>query len=335
MNMNVLVTGGAGYIGSHTVVELIDAGFNPVVLDNFSNSTPSMLARIERITHKKIPFYELDVRNTKELIELIKNEKINYVIHFAAFKAVGESVSDPIKYYDNNLAGLVSVLDAMEQTKVSNIVFSSSCTVYGDPDKVPVTEEEELRDTTNPYGETKQISERILSDVSKALDVKVVSLRYFNPIGAHPSSLIGELPIGKPNCLVPYLAQATDGKIPPLTVYGDDYDTPDGTCIRDYIHVVDLAKAHVSAINFLAKNHEENPSIFNIGTGNGTSVLEVIKGFEKVNNVKVPYKIGPRRPGDVPIIFASTDKAKEQLGWTAKLSINDALKDTWNWQKTL
>lgn len=332
--MNILVTGGAGYIGSHTIVELIEAGHTPISIDNLSNSRIEVYDNLKTLTGQDIDHYEDDVRDTDKLIEIIKKHNCDAVIHFAAFKAVGESVQKPLKYYDNNLQSTASLLNAMDQTGMKNLVFSSSCTVYGDPDEVPLTEDSPLQPAANPYGATKQISETMITDVANATDIKSILLRYFNPIGAHPSSIIGELPLGAPNCLVPYLTQSVAGERDPLTVFGDDYDTEDGTAIRDYIHVVDLAKAHVASLDYLEKT-EDDISVFNIGTGTGTSVLGVINTFEDVNDMKVDYKIGPRREGDAREVYASVDKASKDLGWTSELSIEDALKDAWNWQKTL
>ncbi len=332
--MNVLVTGGAGFIGSITTTELVSAGHKPVIVDNFSNSQKFVLDNIEKITGKKLDFYEIDVRDTDKLHEILKTNNIDAVIHFAAYKAVGESVDNPLKYYQNNLDGLLSVLDAMKNAGVSNIVFSSSATVYGDPDTVPITENATLKPPTNPYGATKQMAEQILRDASNAHGLNAVLLRYFNPIGAHPSGLLGELPIGTPNNLVPYVTQTAAGIRNKLTVFGDDYDTPDGSGVRDYIHVVDLAKAHIAALDFL-DSENAGVDVFNIGTGTGSSVLEVIQTFKKVNDVTVPYEIGPRRSGDIGTCYASAEKAQKELGWKAELSLEDALKDAWTWQQNL
>lgn len=332
--MNVLVTGGAGYIGSITCVELSAAGHTPVIVDSFVNSQPFILKNIEKLIGKKPAFAQIDVRNTAALTDFMKTQKIDAVIHFAALKAVGKSVKQPLLYYDNNLGGLLSVLQAMENAGIAQIVFSSSATVYGDPDTVPIRETDTLKETTNPYGATKQFAERILQDTASQGTFNTVLLRYFNPIGAHPSGLLGELPLGVPNNLVPFVAQAAAGLRDKLTVFGDDYVTPDGSGVRDYIHVVDLAKAHVSALSHL-QSSSDNVTTLNIGTGKGTSVLEIINTFEKVNKVTVPYKIGPRREGDIATCYANVDKAAEVLGWQAELSLEEALKDTWNWQKSL
>jgi UDP-glucose 4-epimerase len=332
--MNVLVTGGAGYIGSITCVELSAAGHTPFIVDSFVNSQPFILKNIEKLTGKKPTFAQIDVRNTAALSDFIKVNNIDAVIHFAALKAVGESVKNPLLYYENNLGGLLSVLQAMENTDVTQLVFSSSATVYGDPDSVPIHETDALKQTTNPYGATKQFAERILEDTASQGALKTALLRYFNPIGAHPSGLLGELPLGVPNNLVPFVSQAAAGIRDELPVFGDDYDTPDGSGVRDYIHVVDLAKAHVSALSYL-QSTENAVTTLNIGTGHGTSVLDIIKTFEKVNNVTVPYTIGKRREGDIATCYANVDKAEDVLGWKAELSLEQALKDTWNWQQSL
>ncbi len=333
---NILVTGGAGFIGSHTVVELVSAGYTPIIVDNFNNSDRKVLDRLEKITSQKPICYDQDYQNKAELLKIFKKHQIDGVIHFAAYKAVGESVEQPLKYYQNNIAGLITLMDAMEEFGMKNLVFSSSCTVYGDPDKVPVTEDSPVKPANSPYGATKQMGETIIRDITKvSKNLRSLALRYFNPIGAHPSSLIGELPIGVPNCLVPYITQTAAGIREKLTVNGDDYDTTDGTCIRDYIHVVDLAKAHVKALEYLAKQKPSFYDYVNFGTGTGSSVLEVINTFEKVSGQKLPYEIGPRRPGDAVTVYASTDKATKILGWKAELTLADALKDAWNWQQTL
>ncbi len=332
---NILVTGGAGYIGSHTAVELLAAGYNPVILDDLSNSRQSSLDGIEKITGRQPTFYQQDYRDNEALKKVIKNESIDGIIHFAAFKAVGESVEQPLKYYQNNVAGLIDLLQTCQDLGVQNFVFSSSCTVYGDTDQQPLTENSPMQPAASPYGATKQMDEVILRDFTAAADFKSVLLRYFNPIGAHPSGLLGELPLGRPNCLVPFLTQSVAGLIPPLTVFGDDYPTPDGTCIRDYIHVVDLAKAHVAAIEFCAKMAARTSDVFNIGAGKGTSVLELIKTFEQATGEKVKYSIGPRRSGDITTAYADTSKAAKTLGWQARKSLADALADAWRWQRAL
>lgn len=334
----ILVTGGAGFIGSHTVVELIQSGYEPVIVDNFENSFPVSIEGIEKITNQKLIFYKYDIKNEKALSAVFESEKnIEAVIHFAANKAVGESSKDPLKYYNNNLMGLVTLLQEMKNAKVNKLVFSSSCTVYGVPKKLPVNEESETKRPASPYGNTKRVCEEIIEDyISANPDFKAISLRYFNPIGAHPSAEIGELPIGVPNNLVPFITQAAAGLRDELTVFGNDYNTPDGTCIRDYIHVVDLAQAHVQSLNYFSKMHgNERNEKFNLGTGKGNTVLEVIQTFEKVSGLKLKYKIGPRREGDVPAIFGDVSKANNLLGWKSKLSLEDALRDAWNWQKHL
>lgn len=332
----ILVTGGAGFIGSHTVVELVNAGYRPVIVDNFANSDKKVMDGLKKITGQEITLYEGNYQDKELLHKIFGKENVDGVIHFAAYKAVGESVEEPLKYYQNNIAGLLTLLEAMEDARISNLVFSSSCTVYGDPDTVPVTEESPIKPAISPYGATKQMGETIIRDVTHASKkLRSLALRYFNPIGAHPSSLIGELPIGVPNCLVPYITQTAAGIREKLRVNGDDYDTPDGTCIRDYIHVVDLAKAHVKALEYLQTQQPSSFDFINFGTGTGSSVLEVIQTFEKISGQKLPYEIGPRRAGDVVTVYASTDKANKILHWKAELTLADALRDAWNWQQTL
>jgi len=333
---NVLVTGGAGYIGSHTVVELIKAGYKPVIIDNFNNSEKSVIERLKKLTGRDITYYEQDYQDEEKLNKVLQVEKIEGVIHFAAHKAVGESVENPLKYFNNNVSGLVKLLEILEKNKIPNLVFSSSCTVYGETDKLPLTEQSPVQPAASPYGATKQMDETIIRDTTAASkNLKSLSLRYFNPIGAHPSALIGELPKGTPSILVPFITQTVAGWRGELTVFGNDYPTPDGTCIRDYIHVVDLAKAHVKALEFLDKQNAAFYNVFNIGTGKGSSVLEVINTFEKVTGQKVPYKIGARRPGDITASYAAVDKAQKELGWKAEKNLADALKDAWRWQQTL
>lgn len=333
---NILVTGGAGYIGSHTVVELVNARYRPVIIDNFSNSEKSVLAGIKKITGEDVVCYEQDFQDQNKLAYIIEKEHIDGIIHFAAFKAVGESVEKPLKYFNNNVVGLVKLLETMEEAKVSNLVFSSSCTVYGEADKLPLTEDAPVKPAASPYGDTKQMGEIIIHDTTAASrHMRSISLRYFNPIGAHPSALIGELPIGRATILVPFITQTVAGWHKELVVFGDDYPTPDGTNIRDYIHVVDLAKAHVKALEHLANQRINYYDAFNIGTGKGNSVLEVVRTFEKVTGQKVPFKIGPRRTGDIVSSFADAGKARRDLGWQAELTMADALKDAWRWQKTL
>ena len=332
--MNILVTGGAGYIGSHTIVELIEAGHTPIIVDNFSNSSKDAVERLEGLVKQKLVFYKLDVRDTKQIRKLLNEHKVEAVIHFAAFMSVPESVDQPLEYYQNNVSGLLSLLDAMQQAKVTNILFSSSCTVYGNPDELPIREGSPIKPAVSPYGQTKQMCEQILTDTAAASDLSACILRYFNPIGAHPSGKIGESLDTKPNCLLPYVTAAASGLKGPLTIHGDDYDTPDGSPVRDYLHVVDLARAHVRAIEYV-KYQTSNVSIFNIGRGVGSSVFEIVKTFEKINKIEVPYTVGPRRKGDAVEIYASAEKAEKVLGWKAELSLEDALRDAWRWQKQL
>ena len=328
MKRKILVTGGLGYIGSHTIIALIQNDFQPIVVDNLSNSHKSVLFRMQEIIGADIPFYELDISNQEGLNDIIDRHQIEGIIHFAAFKAVGESVENPLMYYQNNIGGLVSLLQSMEQKNLKNIVFSSSCTVYGEPDKLPVTELSDIKPPTSPYGATKQMGEQILHDAK----VNCIALRYFNPIGAHESAMIGEMPSGIPNNLVPYVTQTAIGKREKLTVNGVDYDTPDGTNIRDYIDVMDLAEAHVAALKYQIANPQPFQT-FNLGTGKGSSVLEIIKTFEKVNNIKLNYTVGPRRPGDVVKIFGDVTKANKILGWKSKRTLADSLKTSWDWEQ--
>ena len=330
--MSILVTGGVGFIGSHTVVELQNAGYDVVVLDNLCNANPKVLDRIEAITGKKVPFYQADIRDREALNEIFDKESIDSVIHFAGLKAVGESVQKPLEYYDNNISGTLVLVDVMRQHGCKNIIFSSSATVYGDPAFVPITEECPKGVCTNPYGWTKSMLEQILSDIQKAdNEWNVVLLRYFNPIGAHKSGTIGENPNGIPNNLMPYITQVAVGKREELGGFGDDYDTPDGTGVRDYIHVVDLALGHVKAL----KKIEEKAGlkIYNLGTGCGYSVLDVVHNFEKASKVKIPYSIKPRRAGDIATCYADASKAKEELGWEAQYGILEMCEDSWRWQK--
>ena len=338
MAKKIIVTGGAGYIGSHTVVALVESGFEPVIIDDFSNAEHKVHQRLETITRQSLALYEGDCNDKNFMSEVIEKEgNINGVIHFAAYKAVGESVQKPLAYYKNNIGSLLVLLELMQRYNINNFVFSSSCTVYGQPDQLPVTEDTPKKPAESPYGNTKQICEEIIDDFVKSTDsFKAILLRYFNPIGAHPSSLIGELPLGIPSNLVPFVTQTAAGLREKLLVFGDDYNTHDGTCIRDYIHVVDLANAHVKAISFIQKSAKAKLNeIFNLGTGKGNSVLEVIKTFESVTGEKLNYEIGPRRSGDVEQVYASVDKSNEVLGWKAELDLAQALKDAWNWQKTL
>lgn len=329
--MAILVTGGAGYIGSHTVIELQNAGYDVVVLDNLSNSNPVSLERVEKITGKKVPFYKADILDRDALNEIFEKESIDSCIHFAGLKAVGESVAKPWEYYENNIAGTLTLVDVMRKHNVKNMIFSSSATVYGDPAFVPITEECPKGQCTNPYGWTKSMLEQILSDIQKAdPEWNIVLLRYFNPIGAHKSGTIGENPNGIPNNLMPYVTQVAVGKLKELGVFGNDYDTPDGTGVRDYIHVVDLARGHVMALKKLQGNAGLN--IYNLGTGNGYSVLDLVNNFQEATGVKVPYSIKPRRPGDIATCYASADKAYEELGWKAEFDIKEMCEDAWRWQ---
>jgi UDP-glucose 4-epimerase len=331
--MNILVTGGAGFIGSHTVVSLVEAGFNPVIVDDFSNSEPSVLAGLKNILGREVPCHVLDCNNYAAMRQIMRDEQIEGVIHFAAFKAVGESMQEPLAYYSNNLGSLITLLDVMLAEGVSNLIFSSSCTIYGEPDVSPVTEQTPSKPANSVYGNTKQIGEEILKDVTAAKPIKCISLRYFNPIGAHPSAQIGELPRGVPSNLVPYVTQTAAGKRGALTIFGGDYPTSDGTCVRDYIHVVDLAEAHVAALQYAIKNTSSNLyDTFNLGTGKGNTVLELVKTFEQISGKALPYSIGPRRAGDVVSVFADVTKAHQQLGWSTKRTMKEALEDAWKWQ---
>lgn len=335
--MNILVTGGAGFIGSHTVVALSEAGFTPVIVDDFSNSNHSALRGIEKILGQKPRCYPDNCHDAEVLRRVFREQEIGGVIHFAAFKAVGESMREPLKYYDNNLGSLITLLQTMLECGVSNIIFSSSATVYGEPSVLPVTEDTPVPPAMSVYGNTKQIGEKILLDTAAAgKPLKAISLRYFNPIGAHTSANIGELPIGVPNNLVPFITQTAAGLRPTLTVFGNDYPTPDGTCLRDYIHVMDLAEAHVAALQFLINNEKSMVyDVFNVGTGQGASVLELIKTFEEISGQQLNHRIGERRAGDVAAVYADVTKIRQQLGWSAKRSIREALEDAWRWQQTL
>ena len=336
MKKKILVTGGAGYIGSHTVVELIQSGYEPIIIDNFSKSDSTLLEGLEQITNQKPNFHQGNCVDKDFLRNIFKLQgPISCVMHFAAYKSVGESVAKPLDYYGNNIQSLVSLLEVMQEFGVKDIIFSSSCTVYGQPDFIPVKEEAPFKHAESPYGATKQMCERILEDAFQT-GLRVISLRYFNPIGAHPSALMGELPIGAPNNLVPYVTQTAIGKREKLTVFGNDYNTPDGSCLRDFIHVVDLAIAHVKAMEFLVKQHTENCyEVFNLGTGVGVSVLELIGKFEKVTGVKLNYVIGSRRPGDVEKTYADPTKVNSILGWRTKYSMEEALLHSWQWEKKL
>ena len=329
--MRILVTGGAGYIGSHTCVELLNEGYDVVVVDNLYNSSEKALARVEQITGKKVTFYEADLLDRAAIDAIFDKEQVDAVIHFAGYKAVGESVQKPIEYYHNNMTGTLMLCDSMRNHGVKNLIFSSSATVYGDPLEIPITENCPKQNPTNPYGQTKSMLEQVLMDIQKSdPEWNVILLRYFNPIGAHKSGMIGEDPKGIPNNLLPYVAQVAIGKLPCVGVFGDDYDTPDGTGVRDYIHVVDLAKGHVKA---LAKFDEEKTvRIYNLGTGNGYSVLQVVKAFSKACGRELPYQIKERRAGDIATCYCNPTKAKEELGWEAEYGIEEMCADSWRWQ---
>lgn len=334
----VLVTGGTGYIGSHTVVELINEGYIPVIVDNLSNSEEAVLEGIEKITSIKPEFYNFDLSDAGKCDSFFeKNSDIAAIIHFAAYKAVGESVADSLSYYSNNLNSLLNILKNMVKWKIKNIVFSSSCTVYGQPDTLPVSENAPIKKANSPYGNTKQICEEILQDaITSYKNINTIALRYFNPIGAHESALIGELPIGVPNNLVPFITQTAIGKREKLSVFGDDYNTKDGSCVRDYINVVDLAKAHVISINRAIKGMmKKDFEVFNLGTGDGVSVLEIIESFERVTEQKLAYEIVGRRAGDVEQVWADTAFANEELGWKAEVCLDDTLLSAWNWEKRI
>jgi UDP-glucose 4-epimerase len=338
MGRQLLVTGGTGYIGSHTVVELQSAGYEVIIIDDLSNSTAEVVDQIEKISGVRPAFEEFNLQDLNKLEAFFrKYPGIEAIVHFAAFKAVGESVEKPLLYYRNNLVSLLNLLDCMSKFKVSNLVFSSSCTVYGQPDQLPVTETTPRKPAESPYGNTKAVSEDIIRDFVKVTPgMNAIALRYFNPIGAHPSALIGELPRGVPNNLVPFITQTAAGVRKQLSVFGNDYNTPDGSCIRDYINVVDLAKAHVLAINRLIRNtNDASYEYFNVGTGQGASVLEVIKTFESATGVKLNYKIVKRRPGDIEKIYADTTKANKVLGWKAEVSLHETLLSAWNWEKNI
>ena len=329
----VLVTGGAGYIGSHTVLDLISEGFNVIIADDFSNSSKKVIDILENLSGKKISYYEIDIRDRENLRGIFKENQIDAVINFAGFKAVGESVEKPLMYYDNNLIGMIVLLEVMEEFSVKRLVFSSSATVYGVPKSMPLVEDNQMG-ATNPYGRTKLIIEKILSDVAAADNSwDIIALRYFNPLGAHKSGDIGEDPNGIPNNLAPYITQVAVGKLEKLSVFGDDYDTPDGTCIRDYIHINDLAAGHTASIKYLISGNRKGFDVINLGSGKGYSVLEIVENFEKAVGNKIPYVIAGRRAGDIPVSYAKIDKAKELLGWEPKYSIEEMCKDSWNWQK--
>jgi UDP-glucose 4-epimerase len=330
----ILVTGGCGYIGSHTVVDLIENGYDVISIDDNSRSTTYLLDGIEKITHKKLKNYKVDLKNFDETLAVFQeNEDISGVIHFAAYKSVGESVQKPLDYFENNLVSLINLLKCVKEFNISNFVFSSSCTVYGNPDKIPVTEESPIKKAESTYGATKQMGEDIIRECARAYNITSILLRYFNPVGAHPSSQIGELPLGKPENLVPVITQAAIGKLPQVIVYGDDYPTRDGSCVRDYVHVCDIAHAHTLALQYLMeKKNKTNCDVFNLGTGNGVTVLEIIKAFEEASGKKLNYKVGPRRPGDVVAIYANNHKAVHDLNWQIKYDLRDMMKTAWDWE---
>ena len=334
--MAILVTGGLGYIGSHTVVELIQNNFDVVIIDDLSNTEKRVLDGIEKITGVRPTFYPFDLKRRELLTQVLEAHKIEGCIHFAAYKAVGESQEKPVDYYENNLFSLINILQEFKEKSISNFIFSSSCTVYGQADEMPINEETELKLPESSYGKTKQMGEEIIKDFAIAHHKKVSLLRYFNPIGAHPSALIGELPLGVPNNLIPYVSQTAAGVREYLSIFGNDYPTPDGTAVRDYIYVVDLAKAHVASLKkLIAADTDTVVDIYNLGTGKGSSVLEVVKSFETANDVEVKYEFKPRRDGDITIAYANASKAEAELGWKADTSLTEALKTTWQWQKHL
>lgn len=333
----ILVTGGCGYIGSHTIVDLIQNGYEVISVDNNSRSNPSILEGIEKITGKKIKNYKVDLCNFDDTFAIFQeNTNIEGIIHFAAFKAVGESVEKPLLYFENNLNSLINLLKCVQEFQTPYFVFSSSCTVYGNPDSIPVTEQTPPKQAESPYGLTKQMGEQIINDFAKSVDTQCILLRYFNPVGAHPSNHIGEMPIGKPQNLVPAITQTAIGKLDKMFVYGVDYDTRDGSCIRDFIHVNDIAHAHTLAIDYLKRSEETKSSrVYNLGTGNGVTVLEAIHSFEKVSGLKLNYEIGPRRQGDVIAIYANNDLARKELGWEPKFSLDQMMDTAWKWEQKL
>jgi UDP-glucose 4-epimerase len=337
MAKKILVTGGCGYIGSHTIVDLVENGFDVVSVDNNSRSNPRILEGVEKITGKKIKNYKVDLCNFDDTFAIFQeNEDIAGIIHFAAYKAVGESVEQPLMYFENNIVSLINLLKCVQEFEIPNFVFSSSCTVYGNPDEIPVTEKTIPKPAESPYGYTKQMGEQIINEFSKASSAKCILLRYFNPVGAHPSILIGELPVGKPANLVPAITQTAIGKIPEMQVHGNDYPTRDGSCIRDFIHVSDIAHAHTLGLQYLIDNKNSlRCEVFNLGTGNGVTVLEAIKAFEKVSGIALNYTIGPRRPGDVIAIYANNNLAKIKLGWDTKFSLEDMMLTAWKWEQKL
>jgi UDP-glucose 4-epimerase len=333
----ILVTGGSGYIGSHTIVDLINNGFNVISVDNNSRSNPTMLEGVEKITGIKVKNYKVDLCNFDDTFAIFQeNTDIEGIIHFAAYKAVGESVEKPLMYFENNLTSLINLLKCVQEFKIPYFVFSSSCTVYGNPDHIPVTEQTPPKPAESPYGYTKQMGEQIINEFAKSAGTQCILLRYFNPVGAHPSIHIGETPIGKPQNLVPAITQTAIGKLAKMTVYGNDYDTRDGSCIRDFIHVSDIAHAHTLAIEYLEQDKNDGLcEVFNLGTGNGVTVLEAIQSFEKVSGVNLNYEIGPRRPGDVIAIYANNDLARTKLGWEPQFSLDEMMLTAWQWEQRL
>jgi len=333
----ILVTGGCGYIGSHTIVDLVENGYDVISVDNNSRSNPRILEGVEKITGKKIKNYKVDLCNFDDTFAIFQeNEDIIGIIHFAAFKAVGESVELPLMYFENNLTSPINLLKCVQEFEIPYFVFSSSCTVYGNPDQIPVTEFTPPKPAESPYGYTKQMGEQIINEFAKSVSTKCVLLRYFNPVGAHPTALIGELPIGKPANLIPAITQTAIGKLPQLKVYGNDYPTRDGSCIRDFVHVSDIAHAHTLAMDYLVAHKQiKKCEVFNLGTGNGVTVLEAIHAFEKATGVKLNYAIAPRRPGDVIAIYANNDYARNQLGWTPKYSLEDMMNTAWKWEQKI
>lgn len=333
----ILVTGGCGYIGSHTIVDLIENGYDVISVDNNSRSNPVILKGVEQITGKKIKNYKVDLCNFDDTFAIFQeNTDITGIIHFAAYKAVGESVEKPLLYFENNLNSLINLLKCVQEFQIPYFVFSSSCTVYGEPDKMPVTEQSPLKPAQSPYGHTKQIGEQIVNEFCRSVPTKSILLRYFNPAGAHPSIAIGEMPVGKPQNLMPAITQTAIGRISKMVVYGSDYPTRDGSCIRDFIHICDLANAHTLALQYMEKNEMSNScEAINLGSGTGISVLEAIHAFEKVSGIKLSYETGPRRPGDIKAIFANNDLAKKLLGWRPRFSLEDILETAWNWELRL
>jgi len=333
----ILVTGGTGFIGSHTIIDLVENGFDVISIDDFSRSTSIALSGIEKITGKKIKNYSVDLKNFEETQAVfMEHTDIDGIIHFAAYKAVGESVEEPILYYENNMFGLINLLKCVQEFGVPNFVFSSSCTVYGNPDVIPVTEQTPIKPAESPYGATKQMGETVIRDFTKATATNAILLRYFNPVGAHPSGHIGELPVGRPQNLVPAITQTAIGKLPKMMVHGNDYDTRDGSCVRDYIHVSDIAHAHTLAIQYLLEEKNETAcDVFNLGTGKGVTVLEAIQAFEKVSGVQLNYAIGPRRAGDVVAIYANNEAAVKKLGWNIQYGIDEMMDTAWKWELRL